>query len=111
MRRIYLAHNASTPLDPRVAATMRRALEEPYGNPSSPHWAGAPARQIVDAARRQGAGRFGCGTDEIVFTSGGSESNNFALKGAFFARAGDGAHIVTTQVEHPAILSPCRFLE
>jgi len=111
MRRIYLDYNASTPLDPRVAATMRRALEEPYGNPSSPHWAGAPARRIVDAARRQVADLLGCEPDEIVFTSGGSESNNFALKGAFFARAGDGAHIVTTQVEHPAILSPCRFLE
>ena len=111
MRRIYLDYNASTPLDPRVAATMRRALEEPYGNPSSPHWAGAPARRIVEAARRQVADLLGCEPDEIVFTSGGSESNNFALKGAFFARAGDGAHIVTTQVEHPAILSPCRFLE
>ncbi len=111
MRRIYLDYNASTPLDPRVTATMRRALEEPYGNPSSPHWAGAPARRIVDAARRQVADLLGCEADEIVFTSGGSESNNFALKGVFFARGGDGAHIVTTQVEHPAIVSPCRFLE
>src|SRR3972149_607623 len=66
MRRIYLAHNASTPLDPRVAAAMRRALEEPYGNPSSPHWAGAPARRVVDAAPPPGGGPLGGGPPAIV---------------------------------------------
>jgi cysteine desulfurase len=111
MSRIYLDYNASTPIDPRVAAAMGRAMEDAYGNPSSPHWAGAPARRMVEAARRQVADLLGCAPDEIVFTSGGSESNNFALKGAFFARGGEGAHIVTTQVEHPAIIAPCRFLE
>ncbi len=111
MSRIYLDYNASTPVDPRVAAAMGRAMEDAYGNPSSPHWAGAPARRMVEAARRQVADLLGCAPDEIVFTSGGSESNNFALKGVFFARGGDGAHVVTTRVEHPAIIAPCRFLE
>ncbi|MDP2619956.1 MAG: cysteine desulfurase family protein [Hyphomicrobiales bacterium] len=111
MRRIYLDHNASTPLAPEVAAVMRRAMEDGFGNPSSPHWAGAPAREMVEQGRQQVAGLLGCAPEEVVFTSGGSESNNFALKGAFFARAGKAAHIVTTRIEHPAILAPCRFLE
>jgi len=111
MRRIYLDHNASTPLAPEVAAVMRRAMADRFGNPSSPHWAGAPAREMVEKGRRQVAGLLGCAPEEVVFTSGGSESNNFVLKGAFFARAGKAAHIVTTRVEHPAILAPCRFLE
>ena len=111
MRRIYLDHNASTPLAPEVAAVMRRAMVDGFGNPSSPHWGGMPARELVEKGRRQVAGLLGCAPEEVVFTSGGSESNNFALKGAFFARAGKAAHIVTTRVEHPAILTPCRFLE
>ena len=111
MTPIYLDYNASTPIDPRVAAAMRPFLEHAYGNPSSPHWAGAPAREIVEKSRQQVADLLGCAPEEIVFTSGGSESNNFALKGVFFARGGEGAHFVTTGVEHPAIIAPCRFLE
>lgn len=111
MQRIYLDHNASTPLAPEVAAVMRRAMVDGFGNPSSPHWGGMPAREMLEKGRRQVAGLLGCAPEEVVFTSGGSESNNFALKGAFFARAGKAAHIVTTRVEHPAILAPCRFLE
>jgi len=109
--RIYLDYNASTPIDPRVVAVMQTAMEGAFGNPSSLHWAGAPAREMVEAARRQVADLLGCSTAEIVFTSGGSESNNLALKGLYFARQYSSAHIITTQVEHPAIVEPCRFLE
>ncbi len=111
MSRIYLDFNASTPLAPEVRAAMAQMLEEPYGNPSSSHWAGRPARQAVDEARIRVARLLGAKPDEIVFTSGGSEANNHALKGAFFRAARHAVHIITTQVEHPAIINPCRFLE
>jgi cysteine desulfurase len=111
MRRIYLDYNASTPIDPAVAAAMRPYLEAAFGNPSSGHWAAAPAKVALEAARGQVAALLGCAPDEVVFTSGGSEANNLALKGVFFARREQGDHIVTTAVEHPAILAPCRFLE
>jgi len=110
-QRIYLDFNASTPIAPEVAAAMRLFLEEPYGNPSSGHWAGSPAREAVDKARIQVAGLLGCKAGEIVFTSGGSEANNHAIKGVYFASKKANAHIVTTQVEHPAVINPCRFLE
>lgn len=111
MRHIYLDYNASTPLAPEVAAVMRGLLEDGFGNPSSTHWAGAPARAVVDRARARVAELLHCAPDEIVFTSGGSEANNFALKGAFFTSGQARPQIVTTRVEHPAILSPCAFLE
>ena len=110
-RRIYLDFNASTPIAPEVVDAMRIVLEEPFGNPSSGHWAGSPAREAVDKARIQVAGLLGCKATEIVFTSGGSEANNHALKGVFFASGRADAHIVTTRVEHPAVINPCRFLE
>ena len=111
MRPIYLDHNASTPLDPRVADAMRVALEADYGNPSSPHWAGIPARALLEQSREQVAALLDCRPDEIVFTSGGSESNNLAIKGSFFAHAGRPAHFVTSAVEHPSVTEPCRFIE
>jgi cysteine desulfurase len=86
-------------------------MAESFGNPSSAHWAGAPARAAVEAGRRQVAGLLGCSPEEIVFTSGGSEANNLALKGAFFALGRKPQHIVTTRIEHPATLAPCAFLE
>jgi cysteine desulfurase len=110
-KRIYLDFNATTPIAPEVAAAINKALIEPFGNPSSEHWAGLPARQVVEKARAQVAALLHCSSDEVVFTSGGSESNNHALKGAFFAQGGRGGHIITTQVEHPAVLNPCCFLE
>ncbi len=78
MDRIYLDYNASTPLAPEVADVMRPYLESDYGNPSSLHWAGAPARAAVERARAQVAGLLGCAPGEVVFTSGGSEANNQA---------------------------------
>ncbi len=108
---IYLDYNASTPIDPQVAAVVQQALQNGFGNPSSSHWAGAPAHTMVELARQQVADLLGCSPTEIIFTSGGSESNNMALKGRYFAAQNPGAHIITTQVEHPAIVEPCRFLE
>ena len=109
-RRVYLDFNASTPLAPEVQAAMRPLLEEHFGNPSSHHWAGEPARAALERARGQVAALLGAAPDEIVFTSGGTEANNHALKGAFWAARGKGAHVVTSAVEHPAVLEPLRFL-
>ena len=111
MQRIYLDHNASTPVAPVVADAMRATLGNGFGNPSSLHWAGAPAKAILEAARAQVAKLLGCMPEEIVFTSGGSEANNAALKGAFFASEKKRPHIITSAIEHPAIVEPCRFLQ
>jgi cysteine desulfurase len=108
---IYLDYNASTPIDPAVAAVMGPLLEGGYGNPSAQHRAGSVARTAVEAGRRQVAALLGCQPDEVVFTSGGSEANNLAIKGLFFRHFGRAAHIVTSQIEHPAVLEPCRFAE
>jgi cysteine desulfurase len=111
MPAIYLDYNASTPIAPEVAVVMRHAMEGAYGNPSSAHWAGTPARQIVEKARQQVADLLGCAAQEVVFASGGSEANNFALKGVFFKSKRSRPHFITTRVEHPAIVAPLRFLE
>jgi len=108
---IYLDHNASTPIDPSVRSAMAPYLAAAFGNPSSGHWAGVAAREAVENARTQVAALLGCAPHEIVFTSGGTEANNAALTGVFFAAEGRGRHIVTTLIEHPAIVEPCRFLE
>lgn len=110
MERIYLDYNASTPIAPEVREAMLPFLETAYGNPSSTHWAGSPAREAVETARRQVAGLLGCAASEVVFTSGGTEANNYAIKGAFYANGAKG-HFVTTAIEHPAIIEPLRFLE
>ncbi len=109
--RIYLDYNASTPIAPEVRAAMARKFEEPYGNPSSSHWAGRPAKEAIENARAQVARLLGSKPSEVVFTSGGSEANNHALKGVFYTANRRDAHIVTTQIEHPAVINPCRFLE
>ncbi|TIT00050.1 cysteine desulfurase family protein [Mesorhizobium sp.] len=111
MTSIYLDYNASTPIDPAVTAAMRPYLDGAFGNPSSGHWASMPAKAALEMARSQVAALLDCAPDEVVFTSGGSEANNLAIKGTFFALRHKGEHIVTTMVEHPAILAPCRFLE
>lgn len=111
MQQIYLDYNASTPIAPEVVAVMRDLMEEAFGNPSSLHWAGTPARKVLEKARGRVAHLLRCAPEEVVFTGGGSEANNFALKGTFFASTRARRHIVTTRVEHPAIVAPCRFLE
>ncbi len=108
---IYLDYNATTPVDPAVAAVMRPILDNVFGNPSSSHSFGLEAKKVVETARRQVAALLGCRPDEIVFTSGGSESNNYAIKGVAFAYRDKGNHIITSAVEHPAVLEVCRFLE
>lgn len=110
-REIYLDYNASTPLAKEAVEAMLPFLTEHYGNPSSLHWAGIPAKDAVELARGQVSDLLGCDPTEVVFTSGGSEANNHAIKGVFFANRDRGDHIITTAVEHPAILNPCRFLE
>ena len=111
MRPIYLDYNASTPIDPSVAVAMRPFLDEAFGNPSSEHWAGTSAKAALEKARAQVASLLGCEPNEIVFTSGGSEANNLAITGTFFALNRKAAHIITSAIEHPAVLAPCRFLE
>ena len=108
---IYLDFNGSTPIAPEVAEAMKPFLSQHFGNPSSLHWAGIPAKEELEHARQQVAKLLQCSHGEIIFTSGGSESNNHAIKGVFFALKEKGHHIITTQVEHPAVINPCRFLE
>jgi len=110
MRPIYLDYNASTPIDAAVAVAMQPFLETAFGNPSSPHWAGRPAKAALEQARSQVASLLGAEADEIVFMSGGSEANNLALKGAAWALKAKGDHIITSMIEHPSVLEPCRFL-
>jgi cysteine desulfurase len=108
---IYLDYNASTPIDPAVTEAMRPFLDEAFGNPSSGHWASAPAKAALERAREEVAKLLSAAPDEIVFTSGGSEANNLAIKGTYFAATRGRAHIITSTIEHPAVLAPCRFIE
>jgi cysteine desulfurase len=108
-RRVYLDHNASTPVHPEVVEAMLPYFGERFGNPSSVHAFGREAREGLDTAREQVAGFLGVGKDEIVFTSGGTESDNLAIKGVAMARR--QGHIVTSQIEHHAVLRTCQNLE
>jgi len=110
-RPIYLDYNATTPHDPEVISAMRPYLEEHFGNPSSSHWYGMQTKNAVENARKQVASLLNCQPDEIVFTSGGTESNNYAIKGIAFANQAKGNHIITTQIEHPTVIEVCKFLE
>jgi cysteine desulfurase len=116
MPRIYLDFNASTPIASEVAEVVGPFLTSEYvgyGNPSSAHWAGEPARRAVEHARAEVAALIEASPEEVVFTSGGTEANNAALKGVFFKSAArtHSPHIITTAIEHPAVLEPCRFLQ
>src|SRR3990170_3495910 len=108
-RRVYLDHNASTPVHPEVLAEMLPYFSEVYGNPSSIHAFGRAAREGVDLARERVAQFLGVAPTEVVFTSGGTESDNFGIKGLAFAR-GRG-HLITSKIEHHAVLRTCQALE
>ena len=111
MQPIYLDYNATTPIDPAVAEAMQPYIAMHYGNPSSTHIYGRTTKDAVEGARQQVADLLGCASEEIIFTGGGSESNNTALKGVAYTYRHRGNHLITSAVEHPAIINPCRFLE
>jgi cysteine desulfurase len=111
MQPIYLDYNATTPVDPAVAEAMQPYILYHYGNPSSTHAYGQATREAVESARARIAALLGCTAAEIVFTSGGSESNNTVLKGVAYTHRHRGNHIITSAIEHPATINPCRFLE
>jgi cysteine desulfurase NifS len=111
MKPIYLDYNATTPIDPEVAAAMQPFLTEHFGNPSSAHWYGQQTKEAVETARQQVAALLQCHPHEVIFTSGGSEANNHAIKGIAFAHRERGQHVITTTIEHPAVTEVCRYLE
>ncbi len=108
---VYLDYNATTPIAPEVREAMLPCLAEVFGNPSSAHVYGREARAVVDRARAQVAALLNCRPEEIVFTSGGTESNNHAIKGIAWRRKSQGRHIITSRIEHPAVTEVCGFLE
>lgn len=111
MKRIYFDHSATTPVDKDVAALMMEYMVEKYGNPSSIHSFGREVKKAVDEARQQVASLLGANANEIFFTSGGTEADNLAIKGIAFANRKKGNHIITTCIEHHAILHTCDYLE
>lgn len=111
MKQIYLDYNATTPVLPEVLDAMLPYYREQFGNPSSVHWAGRQVSGAVETAREQVAQLLNCSPAEVVFVSCGSEGDNFALKGTLDALKDKGKHIITTAVEHPAVLTTCEALE
>jgi cysteine desulfurase len=117
MTPVYLDYNATTPVDPAVVEAMLPFFKDGFGNPSSTHALGKTAHAAVEQGRRQVAALLGAAPEEIVFTGGGSEASNLAIKGlvltrprGWFGRWGRGAHIITSAFEHPATANPCEFL-
>ncbi len=108
---VYLDYNATTPIDPRVREAMLSYLGEHFGNPSSTYVYGQRAREAVEHAREQVATLIGATPAEIIFTSGGSESDNQAIVGTALANTHRGKHIITSCIEHPAVINPCHYLE
>ena len=111
MKPIYLDYNATTPISKDVADAMRPYLDEYFGNPSSVHLYGVKAKLGIEKSRGQVAALLNCEPSEIVFTSGGTESNNFAIRGIAFAHQSKGNHIITSSIEHPAVFEVCKYLE
>lgn len=112
MRRIYLDYNATTPVAPSVVEAMRPYFTEHFGNASSQHVIGRIAYEAMTDARGQVAGLLGCDADEIIFTSGATESNNLAIKGLLFAgNPAAGGHLIISAIEHAAVVQPARFME
>ncbi len=110
MTRVYLDNNSTTPIDPRVAAAMEPYLHGLFGNPSNIHSFGRECSEGMAAAREQVAAFLGASPDEIFFTGGGTEADNWAVKGTAFARADKGKHVICSAVEHSAVLASCRYL-
>ena len=108
---IYLDYNGTTPHDPEVIEAMRPYLETEFGNPSSSHWYGIKPKKAVETAREQVAGILNCSPAEVIFTSGGTESNNHAIFGVVRQLRDKGNHIITSCFEHPAVYEVCRCLE
>jgi len=111
MKRIYLDYAATTPTDPKVLAVMRPYFSEKYGNPSSIHSFGQETKTAIEKARGQVAGLIGAKPEEIVFTSGGTEADNFALEGVAYANEAKGNHIIASAIEHHAVTECCEFLK
>jgi cysteine desulfurase len=111
VERIYLDNNATTPVRPEVLEAMLPFFREQFGNPSSVHWAGRAVAGAVEKAREQVARLINCSAAEVVFVSCGSEGDNLAIKGTADALRDKGNHIITTAVEHPAVLETCKYLE
>ena len=111
MERIYLDYNATSPVRPEVLEAMLHFYKEQFGNPSSVHWAGRQVSGAIDTAREQVAALINASPAEIVFVSCGSEGDNMAIKGTLSALKEKGNHIITTAVEHPAVLETCEALE
>lgn len=109
--KIYLDYNATTPIDKEVAQAMQPYLADYFGNPSSSHSFGIETKKAVENARKQVANLINCKPHEIIFTSGGSESNNYAIKGIAYAYENRGNHIITSTIEHPAVIEVCKYLE
>jgi len=111
MTPIYLDYNATTPIAKEVADAMKPYLYDYFGNPSSSHAYGQACKQAVEEGRVQLAALLNCEASELIFTSGGTESNNYALKGYAFANRSKGNHIITSTIEHPAVSEVCKYLE
>ena len=111
MKKKYLDNAATTPTDPRVLQAMLPCFTEIYGNPSSLHAFGQTAKHLVEEARQTIATFIGASPEEIIFTSGGTESNNSVIEGIAHARREKGNHIITSKIEHHSVLEPCHFLE
>ena len=109
-KRIYLDYNATTPIDPLIAEAMQPYLFQYFGNPSSSHAFGIESKLAIEKARSKVASMIGCEAEEIIFTSGGTESNNLAIKGFAYANREKGNHIITSSIEHPAVTEVCKHL-
>jgi len=111
MKRIYLDYNATTPIHPAVAGEMNKYIYEYFGNPSSGHWYGRKAHEGVEKARCRVSILLGCNPEDIIFTGGGTESNNYVIRGVAETFKNKGNHIITSVIEHPAVIKPCQYLE
>ena len=110
MQRIYLDYAATTPTDPTVVQAMLPYFHDAFGNPSAIYSYGQEAKNALEEARGKVARLIGARDEEIIFTSGGTEADNFALKGAAYANQKKGNHIITSAIEHHAVLESCKFL-